>query len=173
MLVLSALIALFNPKFSGRFVNKLKNWSHKAGANVQKNKNDFIKGKFYRATERGLKGIADFFQFTNTVNASKDIGFKWLCTAEKFNGVKNEKTRKVLQKCDSGFRKVMSNVHNSITNWFDSISKRTVYGKYKKASKNMDELDSLIYNYRAKLSPAEQKSLDAKLQEIMLSLIHI
>lgn len=169
VLVLSALIALFNPKFSGRFVNKLKNWSHKAGANVQKNKNDFIKGKFYRATERGLKGIADFFQFTNTVNASKDIGFKWLCTAEKFNGVKNEKTRKVLQKCDSGFRKVMSNVHNSITNWFDSISKRTVYGKYKKASKNMDELDSLIYNYRTKLSPAEQKSLDAKLQEIMHS----
>ena len=73
------------------------------------------------------------------------------------------------KKCDSGFRKVMSNVHNSITNWFDSISKRTVYGKYKKASKNMDELDSLIYNYRAKLSPAEQKSLDAKLQEIMQS----
>ena len=35
VLVLSALIALFNPKFSGRFVNKLKNWSHKAGANVQ------------------------------------------------------------------------------------------------------------------------------------------
>ena len=63
----------------------------------------------------------------------------------------------------------MSNVHNSITNWFDSISKRTVYGKYKKASKNMDELDSLIYNYRTKLSPAEQKSLDAQLQEIMHS----
>ena len=63
----------------------------------------------------------------------------------------------------------MSNVHNSITNWFDSISKRTVYGKYKKASKNMDELDSLIYNYRTKLSAAEQKSLDAKLQEIMHS----
>ena len=42
VLVLSALIALFNPKFSGRFVNKLKNWSHKAGANVQKNKNSMI-----------------------------------------------------------------------------------------------------------------------------------
>lgn len=57
----------------------------------KRTKNDFIKGKFYRATERGLKGIADFFQFTNTINASKDIGFKWLCTTEKFNGVKNEK----------------------------------------------------------------------------------
>ena len=166
VLVISALIALFNPRFSGKFVNKLRPLSHKAGANVQKNKNDFIRGKFYQAIEKGLKGIVDFFQFTNTVNASKDVGFKWLCTAEKFNGVKNNKTKKVLQKCDSGFRKVMSNVHSSITNWFDGISKRTVYGKYKGASKKMNELDGLIYNYKSKLSPAEQKAFEDKFKEI-------
>lgn len=166
VLVISSLVALLNPRFSGKFLNKLKNLSHKASINVQKNKNDIVKSKFYQTSEKVLKKVFDIFQFTNTANACKDLGFKWLCTAEKFNGVKNENARKVLKTCDSGFRKVMSPLHHGITKWFDGISKATVYGKYNSAAKKMDSLDDLIRNYKNKLTPQEQKQLETKLGEI-------
>ena len=166
VLVLSAIIALLNPKFSGKFVNKLKVLSQKAGANVKKNKNDFIASKFFKASEKFLQKIVDIFQLTNSLNAGKDIAFKWLCKEEKFNNVKNEMTKKVLKKCDSGFRKVMGKVHDGITNWFDSISKATVYKKYNSANKKMNYLDDLINTYKSKLTPSEQKQLESKLSEI-------
>ncbi len=166
VLVLSAIIAMLNPRFSGKFVNKLRIWAHKASTGVQKNKNDFITSRFFKACEKFLKKTVDIFQFTNSMNASKDLGFKWLCKAEKFNGVKNENTRKILKKCDSGFRKVMGNVHNGITNWFDGISKGTVYRKYRSADKKMNYVDDLINTYKTKLTPLEQKTLEAKLGEI-------
>lgn len=166
VLVLSSLVAILNPRFSGKFLNKLKNWSHKAGANVQKNRNNIIKSRFYKTSENVLKKVFDIFQFTNSLNASKDLGFKWLCTAEKFNGVENESLRKVLKTCDGGFRKVMSPIHEGITKWFDGISKATVYHKYNAAEKKMDYLDNLIKNYKGKLTPSEQKQLELKLAEI-------
>ena len=131
VLVLTALIALLNPQFSSKYVNKLKGMAHKASANVKTNKDDVVKSKFYKASEKVLQSIVDFFQFTNTVNATKDIGFKWLCQSEKFNGVKNERAKKILKKCDSGFRKVMTPVHNSISNWFAKFIKRFIlYSNY-------------------------------------------
>lgn len=166
VLVLSTLVALLNPRFSGRFLNKLKNLSHRAGINVQKNKDDIIKSKFFKASEKALQKVFDIFQFTNSANASKDLGFKWLCTAEKFNGVKNDTARKVLKTCDAGFRKVMTPVHEGITKWFDGISKSTVYHKYNSAGKKLDYLDDLINNYKGKLTPSEQKRLESKMSEI-------
>lgn len=169
VLVLSTLIALLNPRFSGKFLGKLKNLSHKASINVQKNKDDIFKSKFYKASENFLKKVFDIFQFTNSANASKDLGFKWLCTAEKFNGVENETARKILKTCDSGFRKIMTPIHDGITKWFDGISKSTVFHKYKSAKTKMKELDDLIYSYKGKLSPSEQKQLEQKLSELKAS----
>ncbi len=166
VLVLSGLVALLNPKFSGKFINRLKSWAAKSEAKIDKNKNDFVKSKFYAGVTKILKNVADAFQFTNSLNASKDVGFKWLCTAEKFGGVKNETTRNVLQTCDKGFRKIMSKVHSSITNWFDSISKHTVHGKYKQAGNKLDSLENMIKTYRNKLPREERLKIDAKLQEI-------
>ncbi len=166
VLVLSTLVALLNPRFSGKFLGKLQNLSHKAAVNVQKNKDDIIKSKFYKTSEKVLKKVFDIFQFTNSANASKDLGFKWLCTAEKFNGVKNDSARKVLKTCDAGFRKLMTPLHEGITKWFDGISKSTVYHKYNSAGKKLDYLDDLIKNYKNKLTPSEQKQLEAKLSEI-------
>lgn len=164
--VLTGLIALLNPRFSGKFVEKLKTMSSKAGAKAQTNKNSFMRTKFYKTSENIFKNVADFFQFTNTVNAGKDLGFKWLCTAEKFKGVKNDTLRNILQKCDAGFRKVMSKVHNSITDVFDTISKKTVYQKYAKADKQMNSFEELINTYKDRLSKSEQKALEQKLGEI-------
>lgn len=165
VLVLSALIALLNPKFSGKLVNKLKTSSSKAGANV-KNNNSPLVNQFNKIKKKTFTYTADTFQFVNSMNAAKDVGFKWLCTAEKFNGIKNDTVRNILTKCDTGFRKVMGYTHNSITNWFDKISKHTVHNNYNKAVKKMDSFEELINNYKGKLSSREQKILENKLSEI-------
>lgn len=167
--VLTALIALLNPRFSGKLVEKLKTMSSKAGAKAQTNKNSFITSKFYRAGEKYFNGVADFFQFTNTLNAGKDLGFKWLCCGEKFKNIKNDNLRKILQKCDAGFRKVMSTAHNAITNAFDTISKSTVYRKYTKADKQMNSFEELVMTYKDRLSSGEQKLFESKLADIRRS----
>ena len=164
--VLTALIALLNPRFSGKFVDKLKTMASKAGAKAQTNKNSFVTSKIYRTGEKVLQNVADCFQFTNTINAGKDLGFKWICTAEKFKGVKNNTLRNILQKCDAGFIKVMSTAHNSITNAFDKISKHTVYQKYSGANKQMSSFEELASTYKDRLSLSEQKAFETKLTEI-------
>ena len=166
VLVLSALVTLLNPKVSGKFIGKLKNMSQKAQVNVQKNKDDFFKSKIYKASEKSLKGVVDVLQYINTLNASKDIGFKWLCSAEKFGKVKNDTLRKILQSGNSGFTKVMTKMNNSITKGFDDIGKKTVYRKYNKAVKNMNSVDDLINTYKNRLSDTEKLKLESKMREI-------
>ena len=54
VLVLSAAIALLNPKFSSKLINKLKTISQKAGNKGDKYKNNFMKGKFYNLVKNLL-----------------------------------------------------------------------------------------------------------------------
>ena len=167
VLVLSGLVALLNPKFSGKLINKLKMMSHKAGTEARKNENNTVKSKFFNAMSKFWKGVGDTFQFTNTLNAGKDIGFKWLCTEKKtFGKVKNNTLRNILQKCDAGFRYPMSRVHKSLTNWFDSISKKTVINNYRQASHKLDAFEDLAVYYKNKLPADKQRLLEQKLQEI-------
>ncbi len=48
VVVLSALVALLNPRISPKVIEKLKNLSHKAAKKANKNKNDNILNKFYK-----------------------------------------------------------------------------------------------------------------------------
>ncbi len=163
VLVLSAFVALLSPKFSSKLINKLKTSSSKA--NSKKSNNPYI-NKFNKIKEKTFAFTADSFQFTNSINAAKDIGFKWICTAKKFEGVKNDTLRSILTKCNNGFVKVMGYTHNAITNWFDKVSKSTVYRKYQNANNKMDSFEDLINNYKSKLNASEQKQLENKLIEI-------
>lgn len=148
VLVLSGLVALLNPKFSGKLVNKLKSMSSNAETKINKNKHDVVKSKFYQASTKFLNKTVDVFQFTNTLNAAKDQGFKKLCLNVK------------------GVNKIMAKPHKAITDWFDKISKHTVTMSYKNASKKMDSLEDLIVHYKDKLPAAKQQELKLKLDEI-------
>lgn len=147
VLVLTGLIALLNPKFSGKLVNKMKTWSSEASAKTQKSKGNIVKSKFYKASEKVWGKIADFLQFTNTINGWKDIGFKKLCTETK------------------GVKAVMTKPHQAITRWFDALGKHTVQWKYNNANKNLKSLEDLISHYKDKLPASEQKMLETKLNE--------
>lgn len=166
-LVATGAVALLNPKFSSKFLTKMKKWAQDAGIKGEKNADNEFKNKFYRMCHNGANKTMKIFEFVNTGNATKDIMFKQLCTENKtFSKVKNESFRKFLQKIDNGFVKVMTKINNTITTWFDKISKKTVLGTYKKTNKKLDNLDLILKQYKEKLSPEKQLELEKKLQEI-------
>lgn len=147
VLVLTGLVALLNPKFSGKLVNKMKTMSSQANVKLEKNKGNVVKSNFYKTSEKVWGKVADFLQFTNTMNAWKDVGFKKLCTETK------------------GIKTVMTKPHKAITRWFDALGKHTVQWKYSNANKNLRSLEDLISHYKDKLPASEQKALETKLNE--------
>ena len=142
VLVLSAIVALLNPKFSSSLVNKLKTKSTKA-ANKAKVDNSFW-GKWNKAKEKLLKGLTNTIQILNNGNSVKDELFQKLCNKTSF-------TKKI---------------HQKITQGFDKISRQTVYGKYKSVSKQMNTLDNIMQHYKSRLSATDKTLFEQKLAEI-------
>lgn len=167
VLVVGGLVALLNPKFSSKLISKLKNASNSAGNKLKSNKDNYLKSKFHSASKKTLDFGVRTLEFSNNINAAKDIGFKWLCCEKKaYHNIKNTSFRNFMKKIDEGFVKVMSKVHSAITRWFDKISQKTVLSKYNGASKKMDKMEALLKEYRSRLTATEQAQFDAKLAEI-------
>ena len=142
VLVLSAIVALLNPKFSSSLVKKLKVKSTKAG-NKAKVDNSFM-SKWNRFKEKTLTGLTNTIQVLNNGNSVKDELFQKLCN----------KTF------------VTKSIHQSITKGFDKISKQTVFWKYKDVSKQMNTLDDIMMHYKGRLSKKDIKKFEQKLNEI-------
>ena len=167
VLVITGLVALLNPKHSSKLVAKLKSLSQSSAKKFEQNKQNYLKSRFHKTCQKTLDWGVRTLQFSNNINSAKDIAFTKLCCEKKmFHGVKNKTVRKVLQKTDSGFTKVMSKVHKGITSWFDKISKQTVFVKYNSVTKKMNELEGLINQYKSRLNPSQQAELETKLVEI-------
>lgn len=142
VLVLSAFVALLNPKFSSSLVNKLKTKSTNA-RNQAKVDNSFW-GKWNKVKEKFLNGVTNLIQVLNNMNSAKDELFQKLCSKTTF-------TKKI---------------HQGITKGFDKISRQTIYSKYDKVTRKMNTLDDIMRHYKGRLSPENQKKLEEKLAEI-------
>jgi len=142
VLVLSAFVALLNPKFSSALVNKLKTKSTNAG-NKAKVDNSFL-GKWNKVKEKFLNGVTNLIQVLNNMNSAKDELFQKLCSKTSF-------TKKI---------------HQSITKGFDKISRQTIYSKYDKVTRKMNTLDDIVRHYKGRLTPENQQKLEEKLAEI-------
>lgn len=167
VVVLSALVALLNPRISPKVIEKLKLISLKAGKKADTNKHDTVLNKFYRMCESASDGTVKTIRFINNFNSAKDASLKWFCTEKKdFLGVRNKSARNILKKVDDGVRKVLKKPHESITGFFDNISKHTVISKYSKASGKMDSLEELIAMHKDRLTESQKLELETKLTEI-------
>lgn len=167
VIVLSALVAVLNPKFSPKLVKKLEALSNKAKAKAEANEHDTVLNKIYKASKAASDKTLKALGFVNNFNSGKDGVFKWFCTEEKdFLSISNKSARNVLKKVDSGVRKVLKKPHEKITEWFDKIGQHTVLAKYSKAAKKMDSLEEIIKSHKSKLSDSEQKQLDTLINEI-------
>lgn len=167
VIVVSALVALLNPKYSSKLVSKLKTLQESTARQVDKNKESFLKSKFYELSNNFLHWSERTIGFTGNANTVKDLWFKEFCTEEKkFLGVENKKTRNFLLKCDKFIRKILKKPHEKITGWFDVLGKKTVKNDYKSAMNKMHELDDLILQQKSKLSASERLMLESKLRRI-------
>ena len=142
VLVLSAFVALLNPRFSSALVNKLKTKSTNAG-NKARVDNSFW-GKWNKAKEKYLNGVTNIIQVLNNLNSAKDELFQKICS-------KISVTKKA---------------HKGITKGFDRISKQTIYSKYDKVSRKMNILNDIIRHYKGRLTPEDQRIIEQKLAEI-------
>ncbi len=142
VLVLSAFVALLNPKFSSSLVNKLKTKSKKA-ANKAKVDSSLL-GKWNKAKEKFLNGLTNTIQVLNNGNSVKDELFQKLCNKTMFT----------------------KSIHQRITKGFDKISRQTVYGKYNSVSKQMNTLDNIMQQYKGRLSAEDKIIFEQKLKEI-------
>ena len=163
--VLSILAALLNPKFSGKAISKVKEWSIKAESKMKTSNNPTVR-KFYAGLKNVLNFSGGLFQFANNTKGMKDKGVSWLCKSKKFETMDDGIVKKTLQKCDSAFTKVMSKMHTGITNLFDKISKKTVFWEYKKVDKNLNSFEEVLKQYRTKLPHNKQIEFDAKIKQI-------
>lgn len=166
VLVLSSLVALLNPKFSGKLLEKVQNLSLKS-----KNKSKTIsgqKGKFYSYMEELLKTPAQFLQFCVNSISIKDTAFKWFCSEKKEFGFlkKFKPLQKFFQKTDSINRKILDKPHKSITKFFDKISKNTVFRKYKSVDKNIVSTNNMIHAYSEKVPLEVRIQIESKLKEL-------
>ena len=142
VLVLSAIVLLFNPKFSSSFIKKLKTKSTQAGDKAKVDNSFF--GALNKIKEKFLNGVTSTIQIINNGNSTKDALFKKLCS-------KTSLTKKW---------------HQWTTNSFDSISRHTVFHNYKKANKKMNILDDIIGQYKDRLSSSDKALFEAKMAEI-------
>lgn len=142
VLVLGTIVALVNPKFSSKIVEKLKTKAAEAAHKAKTN--DSITGKWNKVKNVTYDGIVKVVQIMNNGNSAKDAGFKWLCSKAGF----------------------MKGIHNSITKGFDKISKHTVVVKYSKANKRLDNLNKILEQYKDRLSEGDKKIFEQKIAEI-------
>lgn len=168
VLLLAALVTVFNPRYSPKLMKKIKALQQQAAVQIEKNKNDYFKSKFYSGYKTALDWTAKGFNVVCNMNSWKDVQFKYLCRDENKNihFKNNPGIEKGVKWIDKWFIKLTKKPHDAITKGFDYVSKKTVKGKYKKATKMMNKLDDLINQYKSKL-PAEKRTLvEAKLAEI-------
>ena len=166
VLVLSTLVALFNPRFSGKMVDKLRAMQAKAATKARTHEQSGFTKAFYELYHKTLYGMNKVFGFISNLNSFKDIAFKWLCAEpRKFSGVKNKKVGAFLGKINAGIATVCKKPYNAITNAFDKISQATVKRNYQSASKKMNSLEALIRQYASKLPEDKKKILEMKLKE--------
>lgn len=164
---LSLLVAAFNPRVSSRLIEKLKVLHTKNITKLEQSDKNSVEGKLYEATSKTLNWLGRFVSWIGNVNSVKDTYFKKLCTEEKsFFGIHNLERREHFKHFDRGLRRVLKKPHEIITKWGDSLAKHTVRSSYKRSSKKMDSLETLIKSYSEKLSPEKKSEILSKLDNI-------
>lgn len=167
VLGIAGLITILNPKNASKILQKIKKLQAKTRVKMDTGKQNFFKTKFGHFIDKTLDVSSRAILATGNFNNGKDIVYKNLCSNKRqYNGVKNKTLRKGLIAVNDVFTDIMTKINNNITKGFDTISKKTVQGKYKSANKNITYLETSLKEIRGKLLPEEQVLFDKKLAEI-------
>ena len=170
VLVVGGLTMLLNPRNSGKLGKKIAEMRQKLNLKINQDKSNTLKKRFYKYWNNTLAGIEKTGNVYFNFNSSKDWAWDALCTNNnkkypKFL-TKNKTVHKIVKTLDDAWVKISKTPTEAITRWFDNISKNTVKGKYKKALKELGNLEISLKAYKDKLPLEKQYLVDNKLKEI-------
>jgi hypothetical protein len=167
VLVLTGFVMLLNPSFSPKIIDKLKKFQFKAENKVTKNEGKTFSKYLYTGFKNIVGGALKCMNVISNGNSFKDVKFQQFCTKKHtFSTVKNKTAQKILTTIDNGIVSVMKKPHQTITKWFDNISKKTVSHNYKRANKKINSFEQLVEKYKTRLTPENKTKIEQKLFEI-------
>ena len=160
-------VGLLNPRYSKKFAELLQKGQASLAEKINKTKNSAFVNRIYKISSSIIEGTSNAVNFVNNANPLKDIWFKNLCTKSgEFDKIKNLRVRKFFRKVSQKRANITSKIHTGITKLYENIGKFTVKLNYKKSSKNLDKLESIIKQNLNKLSGEERIQAETKLAEI-------
>ncbi len=166
VLVASALVALINPRSSGKTLRRIQNWQNKAKIKLETSDKNSLAGKLYHLAAKTTEGAYKFLNFTNTFNAGKDMAVQNLLARKSVQKADDNLFLKIWKPIHNGIATVMKKPCEYITRGFDAVTRNTVTSGYKSSLKKMNKTEGLIKLYMEKLSPEEKQIVNAKLKEI-------
>ncbi len=176
VLVLASTVMLLNPRYSPKFVQKLKTLQYQVKSKIEESakKSSILKQKVYEFSSKILDTTLRGFNFACNINTAKDVGFKYLCTDSHKNIhiKRHPHLESVLRKIDEYFVKLMKKPHAQITKWFDGIARATIKRGYKKSNENLAILNDMIEMQLSKLPTKERRIVRNKLKAILAAREH-
>lgn len=166
VLVASTLVAILNPRTSGKTLRRIQGWQDKARIKLEKSGKNSFMGKLYRTGIKTSENFVKVFRLTNTFNAGKDMAVQKLLTQKAVKNPNDNLFLKIWKPIHTGIATVMKKPCEMITRGFDKVTRHTVTSGYNSAIKKMNKTDGLIKLYMEKLSPEEKKIVNNKLAEI-------
>ncbi len=166
VVVVSAFMALLNPRSSGRLMTRVKEWQNKAKIRLEKNGKNTFWGKIYSTGVKTSEGLLKTLNFTNTFNAGKDMALQNLLTKKAVQKPDDGVWLKIWKPIHSAIATVMKKPCELITKGFDKVSRSTVTSGYNNALKKMNKTEDIIKLYMERLSPEEKRLVTEKLNEI-------
>ena len=107
----TALVAVLNPRMSGKTFEKLKTKTEALRADIERTKNNFIKNKWYKTRVKMLSFATKAGEIGNDINNGKDILWQDFCTQKKdFSGIKSNVLRTICEKVDNAFVFLMKKI---------------------------------------------------------------
>ena len=166
VLVASALVAMLNPRFSGKTLRRIQSWQDKAKIKLEKSDKNSLTGKLYHAGVKAAEGTMKLLNFTNTFNAGKDMVFHKLFTQKAVSKPDDGLILRIWKPVHSAIVAIMKKPCEMMTRGFDKVTRNTVTSGYKSSLKKMNKTEDMIRLYMDKLSPEEKKIVESKLKEI-------
>lgn len=143
----AAIISLISPKFFSKNINKLKIYFEKQAEKALSNSKT---KKFYDKALDVTNWVLRKFDFANSINNLKDIGYAKLCKS-KFMGGENS---------------FLVRANNRITDFFNGLAKNTVYRTYHNTNSKYNHLVDAIIAKKDVFTPAEWAKIEQNIKEL-------
>jgi len=151
LVVTAAILSIISPKFFSKNINKLKIYFEKQADKALSNSKT---KKFYTKAKDVTDWTLRKFDFANTVNNLKDIGYAKLCNSKILGGEKS----------------FLVKANNRITDFFNGIAKSTVYRTYHRTNSKYNHLIDAIKAQKASFSPSEWTKVEESITELQNSI---